>query len=512
MQDYISDDLEDSVNFVMDQRSSLDAAAVSETFWDCTVQMCCPCCAHRLSHISKKETRKISEFFKLMFLLWAIGPFWWQLWEFMHPAYQVGSAYEGGDAFLFAHGLLLDERAIIFSPDDISYVNSSETYVDYAVSGQCRTFSGCLYDGPVYPTDEGRYHRFGGSQHPIMLVAMFVASTGLTGFLIANHIFGKLDRELYRYFQDNQELAETLSIRRYNQDDYEVFWSFLKFWILSFLNCALTLPNGTKMVDGCLEAGGFFSLRHLISISYVFVGSFLSFLVLLALFILNIKCFDEEIGLQNVKFKSDVSDEEVGLQERVRKMTLGQEDDNGEFKKTTCISLFLDAIRKVVKGSGSKTPCTCLCGQYRCCFTVGLYLQCVLKLLSFLLFIVFVVSGLSGLMGIINGIIDDPLRNSGQLVWWFFDLCSYCMEKAATSDENLEQKPLTAANTQEYQPDHGVESERVVSEEIESLSVEKKESSQTPLTIHVQEHSGVELSCKDDNAITPVIADKEEAM
>jgi len=293
-----------------------------------------------------------------------------------------------------------------------------------------------------------------------------------------------------------------LNIRHYNQDDYEVIWSFLKFWILSFLNCALTLPNGTKMVDGCLEAGGFFSLRHLIYISYIFVGSVLGFLLLLPLFILNIWLFDEEIGLQTVKLKSDVSDDEFGLQ-RLRKLTIGQEDDNGEFKKTTCMSLCLDATRKLVKGSGSKTRCTCLCGQYRCCFTVGVYLRFVLKLLSFLLFIVFVVSGLSGLMGIINGIIDDPLRNSGQLVWWFFDLCNYCMEKAATSDEDLEEEPLIAANTQEYQPDHGMETERVVSEEIESLSGEKKESSLPP------------LYCKDDNAITPVvyeIADKKEAM
>merc|ERR1719494_378428 len=127
-----------------------------------------------------------------------------------------------------------------------------------------------------------------------MTTAMGFASILLTVFLIWNHRYGKGDRELYKYFQHNQELAETLNIRHYNQDDYEVIWSFLKFWILSFLNCALTLPNGTKMVDGCLEAGGFFSLRHLIYISYIFVGSVLGFLLLLPLFILNIWLFDEE--------------------------------------------------------------------------------------------------------------------------------------------------------------------------------------------------------------------------
>lgn len=430
---------------------------------------------------AKKEKKLIHQIFSTIFLLWAIFGSCWQFYEFKRPAYQVGSSYEGGDGFSFAHGLWLDERAIIFSPDDISYANSSETLVEhrYAVSGQCRTFSGCLYDGQIFPTEEGRFHRFGGSQHPIMTIAMVVALFGLILFLCVNQRFGNVDSGLRQYFQhpDNQQLADTLNVRHYNPDDWELLWSFLKFWILSFLNCALTLPNGTKMVDGCLEAGGFFLLRHLITISYVFVASVGGFVILFLLFMCNIKCFDEELGLHNLKLNCNGC---FGRSRNVsRKWSIDQQDDSGEYKHRTCLSLFLDAIRQVVKGS--KERCTCGWGkcQYKCFFTVSVYLQVVLGSLAFLGFLVFLISGLSGLMGIINGMIDDPLRNSGQLVWWWFDLFKYCMDKKRTNDKDLE-SPLVASVAQDRQTD-----------ETECGDTEKK---------------SVELACQDDNAVTPDLA------
>jgi len=464
---------EDSANFVVDQ----EADGVYETAWHCTVHLCCPCCASRLLDLRKEEIKLIKGVISFIFLLWAIGPLWWRFFEFVIPAYQVGSTYEGGDPILFAHGLWLDDLAIIFSPDDISYANSSETHVEYAVSGQCRTFSGCLYDGPIYPTGEGRFHRFGGSQHPIMTIAMVIALIGLTLFLCANQRYGKVDSELYKYFQDNQQLADTLNVGRYIQDDWRLLWSFLKFWILSFLNCALTLPNGTKMVDGCLRAGGFFLLRQLIYISYVFVASVGSFVVLLFLFICNVLCFDEELELHTLKFSCKGC---CGRRRDVKRTwSIGQEDDKGEYKERTCLSLFLDAIRQVVKGSKARCTCGCRQYQYRCFFTVGAYLQFVLGILTFLGFLVFLISGLSGLMGIINGMIDDPLKNSGQLVWWWFDLFKYCMNKKRTNDKDSENPPI-ASVAQECQTN-----------ETECGDAEKK---------------SVELACQDDEAITPGFA------
>jgi len=46
-------------------------------------------------------------------------------------------------------------------------------------------------------------------------------------------------------------------------------------------------------------------------------------------------------------------------------------------------------------------------------------------------------------MAIINGIIDDPLQNSGQLLFWWFDLFKYCSKRNVPNEE-LQTSPATS--------------------------------------------------------------------
>jgi len=405
---------------------------------------CCYTCIPRILEFLEEHKKYIRRGISSLTFLWTLFALWSQFLAFRIPDYQVGSAYEGGDSFLFAHGLWLDERAIIFSPADINKVtNSSDGHVNYMASGSCRTFSGCLYDGEIYPTnDDGGFHRFGGSGNPGMGIAMWIAIILLTAALLANEACRSIQSGLYHYFQTDTELAEMLNIGHYNEDDWELIWSFMKFWILSFFNCALTLPIGTTMIGGCLEAGGFFQLRHLITVAYIFVLSCGSFLFLLGLFLCNVKCFDEELGFGRLLLDPN----ERGVVEY---------DERGHSQgKRSFRSIFFDATHKVIKGNNKPFTCGCRQYQYPCFFTIGSYLQVVLGTLTFFGFLVFMVAWISGLMAIINGVIDDPLKNSGQLLHWWFDLFKYCMEKKRKEAPDTPQVASSPQKREPYTVDH----------------------------------------------------------
>jgi len=412
-----------------------------------------PCCRKRIPdtlEFLSKHKKRIHKIITLLLFIWALGGLWLQFLAFRMPDYKVGSTYEGGDSSEFAYGLWLDEQAIIFSPEDsVQIANPSTNQLDYMASGQCRTFAGCLYDGKIYPTDDeddDRFHRFGGQGHPVMKWSMWVAIILLTAALIANEYIAYrnddedevIARGLFQW--SNTELAETLGVDHYSADDWEVIWSFMKFLILSFFNCALTLPTGTTMVNGCLEAGGFFQLRHLIFISYIFVISCGSFLFLLTLFVCNIKCFDRDLGFGRLSV--DVSTRSL----------VGYDENDDTERHLSVVSITRDATNRAIKGNTK--PCTCGCGKYIyvCCFTIGSYLQLVLGLLAFFGALVLLVTWLSGLMAIINGIIDDPLQNSGQLLFWWFDLFKYCSKRNVPNEE-LQTSPATSYS-QKREPNH----------------------------------------------------------
>eukprot|EP00493_Phyllostaurus_siculus_P025481 UN25825 len=164
----------------------------------------------------------------------------------------------------------------------------------------------------------------------------------------------------------------------------EMLWCLIKFWILSFFNCALTLPMGTAMVDGCLEAGGFFQLRHLIAVSYIFIISLGSILFLMFLFLCNVKCFDEQLGQGRLM----LTNESICLWQTgcVRRQT--RENKFEKWTKTwehpsviayEVVSTVLEEDNEENKERNQEAfTCCCYGCTFKTCFTIRVYLKVLL--------------------------------------------------------------------------------------------------------------------------------------
>merc|ERR1719357_1749504 len=132
---------------------------------------------------------------------------------------------------------------------------------------------------------------------------------------------------------------------------------------------------GSSIVDGCLESKGFFQLRHLIAVSYIFIISLISILFLMFLFLCNVKCFDEQLGQGRLCFIDQFFCWWWRCQCKVRR----ERKTGVDWKKPTNIAY--EAVSTVLDRRNTIDEvfsCCCYCLEFDTCCTIGVYLKLLL--------------------------------------------------------------------------------------------------------------------------------------